>query len=53
MGDGFAGKGGGGGVSVQPMGEMYLCMYLLIRKVQSAQKRPYWGEDRIKRKIYE
>ncbi len=32
---------------------MYVCMYLLIGKGQSAQKRPYWGEDRIKRKIYE
>ncbi len=30
-----------------------VCMYLLIGKGQSAQKRPYWGEDRIKRKIYE
>ncbi len=29
------------------------CMYLLFGKGQSAQKRPYWGEDRIKRKIYE
>ncbi len=32
---------------------MYVCMYLLIGKGQIAQKRPYWGEDRIKRKIYE
>ncbi len=32
---------------------LYVCMYLLIGKGQSAQKRPYWGEDRIKRKIYE
>ncbi len=31
----------------------YVCMYLLIGKGQSAQKRPYWGENRIKRKIYE
>ncbi len=30
-----------------------LCMYLLIGKGQSAQKGPYWGEDRIKRKNYE
>ncbi len=30
---------------------MYVCMYLLIAKGQSAQKRLYWGEDRIKRKI--
>ncbi len=29
------------------------CMYLLIGKGQSAQKRPYWGENRIKRNIYE
>ncbi len=35
------------------MNSMYVCMYLLIGKGQSAQKRPYWGEDRIKRKIYE
>ncbi len=26
-------------------------MNLLIGKGQSAQKRPYWGEDRIKKKI--
>ncbi len=32
---------------------MDVCMYLLIGKGQSAQKRPYWGEDRIKRKLYE
>ncbi len=32
---------------------LYVCMYLLIGKGQSAQKRPYWGEDRIKRKNYE
>ncbi len=30
-----------------------VCMYLLIGKGQCAQKRPYWGEDRIKGKIYE
>ncbi len=30
---------------------LHVCMYLLIEKGQSAQKRPYWGEDRIKRKI--
>ncbi len=30
-----------------------VCMYLLIGKGQSAQKRPYWGENRIKRKIHE
>ncbi len=32
---------------------LYVCVYLLIGKGQSAQKRPYWGEDRIKRKNYE
>ncbi len=32
---------------------MYVCMYLLIGKEQSAQKRPYWGENGIKRKNYE
>ncbi len=37
----------------EPGKSMYVCMYLLIGKGQSAQKRPYWGEDRIKRKIYE
>ncbi len=30
---------------------MYVCMYLLIGKEQSAQKRPYWGEDGIKGKF--
>ncbi len=28
-------------------------MYLLIGKGQNAQKRPYWGENGIKREIYE
>ncbi len=28
-------------------------MYLLIGKGQSAQKGPYWGEDKRKRKNYE
>ncbi len=32
--------------------QMYVCKHLLIGKGQSAQKKPYWGEDRIKRKIY-
>ncbi len=32
---------------------MHVCMYLLIGKEQSAQKRSYWGENRIKRIIYE
>ncbi len=30
--------------------DMYVCMYLLIGKGQSAQKRPYLGGNRIKRK---
>ncbi len=30
---------------------VYVCMYLLIGKGQSALKRPFWGEDRIKRKF--
>ncbi len=29
---------------------MYVCMYLLIGKGQIAQKRPYWGENRLKGK---
>ncbi len=29
---------------------VYICMYLLIEKGQSAQKRAFWGKDRIKRK---
>ncbi len=32
---------------------MDVCMYLLIGKGKSAQKRPYWGEKGIKRNIYE
>ncbi len=31
---------------------MYVCMYLMIGKGQIAQKRPYWGENRLKSKIY-
>ncbi len=38
---------GGGAEDYHP-----LCMYLLIGKGQSAQKRPYWGEDRIKREKF-
>ncbi len=30
----------------------YVCMYLMIGKGQIAQKRPYWGENRLKSKIY-
>ncbi len=28
-------------------------MYLMIRKGQIAQKRPYWGKNRLKSKLYE
>ncbi len=28
-----------------------VCMYLMIGKGQIAQKRPYWGENRLKSKI--
>ncbi len=38
---------GGGAEDYHP-----LCMYLLIGKGQSAQKRPYLGEDRIKREKF-
>ncbi len=31
---------------------LYVCMYLMIGKGQIAQKRPYWGENRPKSKIY-
>ncbi len=31
---------------------LYVCMYLMIGKGQIAQKRPYWGENRLKSKIY-
>ncbi len=31
----------------------YVYMHLLIGKGQSGQKRPYLGEDRIKKKNYE
>ncbi len=30
---------------------MYVCMYLMIGKGQIAQKRPYWGENRLKSTI--
>ncbi len=30
----------------------YVCMCLMIGKAQIAQKRPYWGENRLKIKIY-
>ncbi len=29
---------------------LYVCMYLMIGKGQIAQKRPYWGENRLKAK---
>ncbi len=29
----------------------YICMYLMIGKGQIAQKRPYWGENRLKSKV--
>ncbi len=34
---------------------MFVCMYVFIDRedTKSAQKRSYWGENRIKRKIYE
>ncbi len=31
---------------------VYVCMYLMIEKGQIAQKRPYWGEKKLKSKIY-
>ncbi len=37
----------------QATGCMHVRMYLLIRKGQSAQKGPNWGENRIKRKTYD
>ncbi len=32
---------------------MYKCMYLMIGKGQIAQKWPYWGENRLKSKIWD
>ncbi len=29
----------------------YVCVYLMIGEGQIAQKRPYWGENRLKSKI--
>ncbi len=29
----------------------FVCVYLMIGKGQIAQKRPYWGENRLKSKI--
>ncbi len=34
-----------------PLNGFYVCMYLMIGKGQNAQKRPYWGENRLKSKI--
>ncbi len=31
-----------------PVRSKYVCMYLMIGKVQIAQKRPYWGQNRHK-----
>ncbi len=30
---------------------VYVCMYFMVGKGQIAQKRPFWGENRLKSKL--